>query len=283
MRAHPGRSNAFSPAPPADEITDNDRMSRHNTEPAPRWITAFLDTPPPTSDAAEQFWTSVTGSTLSSRRDQGRFVTLAPPRGDAYLRGQVIDDGPATIHVDLHVDDVESFSARAQTIGARPLAAYPGLHVLHSPGGLAFCVKSWHGEHEIPPIVDTGRARQRVDQVCLDIPADHYDDEAAFWGYLLRSHAQTTSSPGFRRASRPDLPVCFLFQRLDEHTGPTRAHLDLSAGPTPSDLNAAIAAHVAAGARPVRRHQFWQVMADPAGREYCLTMRDPATGRLAAL
>lgn len=169
----------------------------------------------------------------------------------------------------------------AQTIGAKPLATYPGLHVLRSPGGLAFCVNSWNGERKIPPIVDTGRARQRVDQVCIDIPADHYDDETAFWGDLLRSPVQTLAPPGFRRASRPDLPLCFLFQRLDERTGRTRAHLDLSAGPTPSDLDAAIVAHVAAGARPVRRHPFWQVMTDPAGREYCLTMRDPATGRLA--
>jgi Glyoxalase-like domain len=40
--------------------------------------------------------------------------------------------------------------------------------------------------------------------------------------------------------------------------------------------------HVAAGAQILTTFPFWVVMADPAGRRCCLTMRDPETGKLAA-
>jgi hypothetical protein len=33
--------------------------------------------------------------------------------------------------------------------------------------------------------------------------------------------------------------------------------------------------HLGLGARVTARQQFWTVLADPAGREYCLVGRDP--------
>jgi hypothetical protein len=36
---------------------------------------------------------------------------------------------------------------------------------------------------------------------------------------------------------------------------------------------------VARGARVADTFSFWTVMADPTGRQYCLTKRDPETGR----
>ena len=52
-----------------------------------RWLTAFLDRPAATIDAATAFWRTVTGSTLSTPRGEHRqFATLLPPDGDAYLR-----------------------------------------------------------------------------------------------------------------------------------------------------------------------------------------------------
>ena len=62
-----------------------------------------------------------------------------------------------------------------------------------------------------------------------------------------------------------------LFQRLDEPTGPVRAHADVAC----VDRVATLARHLAAGATVVVERQGWTVMADPVGRVYCLTDRSP--------
>src|SRR4051812_7423425 len=104
-----------------------------------RWTTAFLDLPPPAFDAGAAFWCATTGSTLSpARGSRGEFATLLPPDGDAYLRVQRLDDGPARVHLDLHVDDVDASAAQALALGATEVAQ-PGHVVLASPGGFPFC------------------------------------------------------------------------------------------------------------------------------------------------
>ena len=62
-----------------------------------------------------------------------------------------------------------------------------------------------------------------------------------------------------------------LFQRLDELTGPVRAHADIAC----VDRGTTLARHLAAGATVVAERQGWTVMADPVGRVYCLTDRSP--------
>ena len=67
-----------------------------------------------------------------------------------------------------------------------------------------------------------------------------------------------------------------LFLRVPERkVVKNRVHLDLRAGRSDDAKSAKIAELVAAGARSVRRveehGQWWMVMADPEGNEFCVT------------
>jgi hypothetical protein len=244
-----------------------------------RWTTAFWDFPADRTDDGIAFWLKATGSTLSPRRGpEGEFATLVPPGGDPYLRVQRVRDGKGGNHLDLHVDDVEAEAERAQVLGATPVFAEPGLVVLRSPGGFAFCLVRHHGEAKVPaPESWPGGQRSRADQLCVDVPPQAFDHELVFWQSLTGWPQAGTRSLEFRRLiSPPDLPLRFLLQRLDtaERGRSTAAHVDLAC----SDVDAETERHVALGATAVRRHHWWQVLRDPAGLEYCITARDPDTG-----
>jgi catechol 2,3-dioxygenase-like lactoylglutathione lyase family enzyme len=246
-----------------------------------RWLTAFIDRPAASFDVTAAFWSSVTGSTLSPPRGEtGQFATLVPPEGDAYLRVQRIDAGSGGSHLDLHVDDVAWQSEAATAAGATERYRRPGLVILTSPAGFHFCVVGHHGETTRPPSqpVDDAGHLALVDQLCLDVPADRFEDECEFWADLTgwrRGHS--TVRPEFDYLDRPDpLPMRLLLQRRDDSDGPARAHLDIAC----DDVHALVERHVALGATTVERFEHWTTMADPAGLAYCITARDPRTGRL---
>ena len=67
-----------------------------------------------------------------------------------------------------------------------------------------------------------------------------------------------------------------MLQRLDEEHYTVTGHLDLAC----DDPDIETARHQDLGAHPVRRTQHWTTLRDPAGRGYCLTRRDVATGSL---
>ncbi len=225
-----------------------------------RWMTGFLDTP---SRAAEPFWQAVTGSGLSARRGpDGEFATLLPGRGDAYLRVQVVGDGPARAHLDLHVEDVPGQAARAVALGAAAVLDEADLVVLRSPAGLLFCLVAWHGEAVRP-----AGGRSLVDQMCLDVPVDGFDAEADFWAELTGWPRRPGSRPEFDFLVRPDgMPLRLLLQRVD---GPPGMHLDLAC----TDRPAEVAWHEELGAEVVAVHERWTTLRDPAGRLYCVTDR----------
>jgi predicted enzyme related to lactoylglutathione lyase len=230
---------------------------------AVRWVTAFLDSP---SRVAEPFWLAVTGWSLSARRGGGMFATLVPPSGDACLRVQVVGDGPARAHLDLHVDDVEDAARRAVASGARVTFAEPGLVVLRSPAGIAFCLVPWSGESQRP-----GWRHSVVDQVCLDVPDGVYEREAGFWTTMTGWGLRATDLPEFSCLERPaGVAVRLLLQRIG--SGVPGVHLDLAC----DDVDAEVARHVGLGARVVRRVPGdWTTLVDPAGRMYCVTGRSP--------
>lgn len=233
-------------------------MSDH---PTITWITAFVDVPASRYDVARDFWAAVTGSTLSaSRGSTGEFATFLPPDGDAYLRLQRIDRGPAGVHLDLH--------ARDQTFDLR-----------RSPGGLDWCaVPGDEGTRPLPRIWAGGQA-SLIDQVCLDIPADVYDSECAFWAGLTGWELVASARPEFSYLVRPhDMPLRILLQRLDDSDARTRAHLDIAT----TDRGAETDRHRELGARVEATRQRWTVLRDPAGAPYCITDRDPYTGTLTA-
>lgn len=250
-----------------------------------RWLTLFLDRPASDYDLAEIFWADVTGSQLSARRGPGgEFVTLLPPAGDAYLRLQRVQEGAGGTHLDLHLDqNQESLSAaadRAVALGARLRHQEAGLRVLDSPGGYGFCLVDWDGEATTPePLgLDSGGA-SRLDQLCLDVPAERFEAECSFWSTLTGWEQRSGSRAEFVVLERPDgMPLRVMLQRLGsaEPNQPVRGHLDLAA----VDRLALTERHRRAGAQPGDRFPHWTTMTDPSGRVYCLTDRDPVTGRL---
>ncbi|AKU17787.1 VOC family protein [Luteipulveratus mongoliensis] len=246
-----------------------------------RWITAFLDTPAPRAVAAEEFWQVVTASSLSPRRGGGAFVTFVPDHGDPCLRAQVIENGTAGVHLDLHVDDLDAASPTAVDLGAEVVHTEPGLHVLRSPGRMPFCLVTWEGEHDVRPPVTVGGAVTSLDQVCLDIPESQYDVEVAFWSGLTGWEVRQGLLPEFAWMPAGNvLPIRLLLQRTRDADGDVRGHIDLAAGPTMREVATATRAHLALGATAGEAFEHWQVMADPVGRTYCLTARDPHAGRL---
>lgn len=241
-----------------------------------RWTTAFWDYPAEGFESGIAFWLKATDSTLSERRGPDReFATLLPAAGDAYLRVQRIREGKGGSHLDLHVDDVRVEAERAIGLGAKVVHGEPGLVVMHSPAGFAFCLVEYRGEAAVPPALAwPGGQRSRTDQLCLDIPPQAFEHEMAFWQMFTGWRHTVTDTREFRRLlPPPELPLQFLLQRLDlaEKGRSATAHMDLAC----SDIDAEIERHVGLGAEAVRRHHWWQVMRDPGGLEYCITRRDP--------
>ena len=243
-----------------------------------RWMYAFIDRPRDRFEESCAFWTAVTGTTLSAPRgERGEFVTLLPQRagGDAYLKLQGVGGGGAGgAHLDLGVDDYETFRARAVASGAVVVDDHGGWVVLRSPGGQLFCVMPWDGGAERPE-PDVG---VRLDQVAIDLAPSVFDAEVEFWAGLTGWGSYRGALPEFHLVRPPaeaGLPVRILLQRLDEER-PTSAHLDLAC----ADVAETTALHLRLGAEEVRRERLWTVMRDPAGGTYCLTSRDPRTGSL---
>lgn len=232
------------------------------------WIQVFLDTPAADFDDAVAFWSAVTGSRPSERRgEDGQFLTLLPPAGASYVRMQAVDR-PAGIHLDLDSGDRPGSIDLARSLGASTAWTYHDVEVMRSPGGFTFCQTLLDGD---PSLVRDGSTI--LDQVCLDIPAERWEAEIAFWRGLTGRELQEATAPGFARLVAPDQPR-ILLQRLGEPDGPVRAHPDLATG----DREADTTAHVRLGASVVGVHGFWTVLTAPGGQVYCLTDRDPRTG-----
>jgi hypothetical protein len=247
-----------------------------------RWITMFLDFPPPAFEPGVAFWREVTGYGLSPFRGaSGEFATLLPPAGDAYLRVQRVADGPGGCHLDLHVDtaseSLDGAASRAVRLGASVLYRNDdvGLIVASSPGGLGFCLVPWKGESVVPGPLVTASGATRVDTLCIDVPPEGFERECSFWSELTGWETVPARVPGYSYLNRPagqPLPAWLLLQRLDAAPAGQRARAHVDLGCT-DEL--AIGRHVELGARVAGTHGHWTVLTDPAGREYCLVSRDP--------
>ncbi|PUA82314.1 VOC family protein [Nocardioides currus] len=240
------------------------------------WLTAFLDVPPPHFEPAVDFWSAVSGWTPSARRgDDEEFLTLTPAEGDPHLKMQRVGDGAPRLHLDVHVPDPRAEADRAIGLGAVEVAdqrADQGYVVLRSPGGLTFCLVNHPAGTAAPAASWPGGSRSAIDQVCLDIPRETFEDEAGFWQSLLGWPRSGASLPEFDRLVRPDDQALRILMQRTGDDGPVRAHLDLAC----SQRDREILRHVGLGAHVVSEHSFWTVLEDPAGMHYCLTDRPPA-------
>lgn len=238
------------------------------------WMTAFIDTPAETFADTVEFWRQTTGSTLSDYRGDGeQFVTLIPAEGDACLRVQRLGDGPARVHIDLHVDDPQAAAQNAVELGAS-IVADNGHAIMASPAGLPFCFVPHHDEGSVPAPIDPA-APHAVDQVCVDVPAAQFDDEGRFWSEVTGWELRPSALHEYASLSQPaGMPFRLLLQRLgDDDTGTiARAHLDVSSGTHGSDI---ATHHRTVGASQIAVGSHWVVMQDPAGLPYCLTERVP--------
>jgi glyoxalase superfamily protein len=241
----------------------------------PFWLSAFLDFPPDRYDAGVAFWADVTGfATSVPRGPREEFATLVPPDGDAYLRVQRVGDGRPRLHLDVHVDDVRATADQVTGDGARLVADEGDYVTLASPGGLTFCLVTHPGGARPAPRAWPDGHLSGVDQVCLDVPPSAFAAELDFW-HRLTGWGRRDPAPGSefaRLTPQGDLPLQLLVQRLDDEQDAVTAHLDWAA----TDHEAELAAHVAAGAEPLARHDEWTVLADPTGLRYCVTRRAPA-------
>lgn len=244
---------------------------------AVRWLSAFLDFPADQFSSEVTFWRAIAGSTVSPPRGpHNEFASLEPFNGDPHLKVQRIGAGPGGVHLDLHVDDFDAAVARAQELGARRLRQHGGLAVLKSPGGFAFCLVQWDGEGvRSRPIRWPGDTISIIDQLVIDIPSDDFDAECAFWSGLTGWQLTDAGDPRFRRFDRPaNITLRLLMQRID--SGEIGGHLDLASTHPDEEVKR----HEGWGAVVVEHHPDWTVMADPVGREYCITQRNPRTGKL---
>ncbi|WP_166352697.1 VOC family protein [Phytoactinopolyspora limicola] len=245
-----------------------------------RWLVAFIDRPASSFEATAQFWLAVTGSTLSPRRGAyAEFATILPASGHSYLRVQRVAAGRGGSHLDLAVDDMTGTAGHARRLGAEVLRELDDVVVMRSPAGFVFCVVGHDGSAQRPlPVSLDGGARAIVDQLCIDIPPAEYENECTYWARLTGWTLHPGSRPEFSYLDRPDgIPLRILLQRTnDAGDGRAHAHLDLAC----DDTAATAIAHERLGARREGTHEHWIAMRDPAGVPYCLTRRDPDTGRL---
>jgi hypothetical protein len=250
-----------------------------------RWLTAFLDTPrdAPHAKQVAPFWQQVTGTRLSSRRGQYQeFATLLPVDGDPFLRIQDIDSATPGCHLDVHVDNVRAAVDQAVISGAELVADRGTLVLARSPAGFSFClVAHRQGVRRPKPVsfAAPGSFDSLVDQLCVDVPAALFDAEVTWWSGLTGCPRRPGSSPEFAFLERPaELPLRLLFQRLPQrHVGQSAtAHLDFAS----TDRAAEVDRHVNLGAVLLRHTDRWDTLLDPAGRPYCITDRNPLTGRL---
>jgi hypothetical protein len=238
------------------------------------WIHAVIDVPGDVHPVAASFWSRVTGWEVGEPwPGHPELCSLEPRDGSPYLHLQTID-GPPRVHVDVEATDPDGTVDRAVRNGARLVARHDRWQTLTSPGGLAFCVLPV-GNRQAPGAVSWPQGhRSRMVQVCVDSPAAAHEDEVAFWRDLLAGRWVHSDAPEFAGKWHDDAgsPVQLLFQRLDEETGPVRAHLDHGT----DDLPAEVERLVGLGATAVAPGRGgWHVLRDPAGMTFCATANSP--------
>ncbi|MBM7368170.1 VOC family protein [Gordonia hydrophobica] len=242
-----------------------------------RWLTAFFDFPAAEFGPEVTFWRAITGSTVSPPRGPAKeFATLEPFHGDPYLRVQRVDDGPGGMHLNLHVDDPAVGAAEAEALGAIPEStADDGVITMRSPVGGIFCLVPWTSGEEVRarPIRWPGGAISIVDQLRFQVPSAAFDAEVNFWSVLTgKGPIDTTDLDEVALNNSPRLSLQVVILRTDESE--PSAHTALAANNVADEVER----HEDWGATLVSRDAESAQMADPAGRLYCITRRNPRTG-----
>lgn len=238
----------------------------------PFWIVALLDFAPEHYASAVAHWQRLTGYQLTGPvGDHDEFQGLRPPDHPTCVALQRLREGTDRVHVDLHVQDPRTAAGAAVEAGATMITDDPECEVLRSPGGLIFCFVADPSSGPAPATTWADGHRSIADQICIDIPAEHWSAETAFWSTITGWAVSPSDAPEFASLERPDaLPLRILLQRLDEPTGAVRAHIDWAT----DDRELETQRHLALGSEVVNRTDGWTVMTG-AGGVYCITDRLP--------
>ena len=221
------------------------------------------------------------------RGEEREFATLEPFNGDAHLKVQRLHSAHRALHLDLHVDDLATAVPEASALGATLIAEHPTHAVMRSPAGFDFCLVPWNGSaRRSRPIRWPEDTISVIDQVCIDVPAPLFDDEVRFWSTVTEQPASPTSPTGvmsLRRDKRLALGIVLSpitgeaeHDISPQESGPDRvsAHLNIATTSVADEVSR----HTEWGAQVLAEFPGWSVMADPFGRRYCITDRNPRTG-----
>ena len=244
----------------------------------PFWVSAFLDLAAGDFDPGVRFWRAVTGFGLSPPRGPaGEFATLVPPDGDDYLRVQRLGTGPSRIHLDLHVADPRAAADAAVRLGAHR-GPRRGYVALTSPGGFTFCFVA-------PP----GRRPTRARHLARRSPGAWSTRCVSTCPGRLRRRERVLGHGVGGTTRGPGAPARVLAgcdpAAGSPSTAPPAAGPRAGAGdrpPGPGHHRPGRRGRPARGARrvPPRHRGVLDRPARPGGTAYCVTDRDPATGRL---
>jgi len=239
------------------------------------WLGVVLDLPED-DHGATAFWAAVLGWPLGDPwPGQPELASFVPPDGDAYVHRQRVR-GPAGAHLHLAVADVAATTGRLVALGAVPVRRTADGQGLRSPGGLDLCLVPARPQPTRPAPVGTltGSPRRLV-QVCLDLPPQHRDREAAFWRAALPWREVEITEPEFlgRLVPPAGAPLQVLLQRLGDDDGgtTTRVHLDLGS----ADLAGDVALLEGLGATRLHTGDGFVALRDPAGLPCCVTENSP--------
>lgn len=239
------------------------------------WLTAYLDLPAADFGSEVTFWRAISGSTVSPPRGEYKqFATLEPFNGDAHLRVQRVGEGSGGTHLDIHVADPLSASLEAAALGATLLAEHRTHRVMSSPSGGVFCLVPHEGESvRARPIRWPGGTISIIDQVCFDVPTELFDAEVAFWEALTGHPTPGRHDPDRVGLTRnPMLALQVLLVRSDVAEPAT--YVEVAA----TDIGEEIERHEGWGASVVKQSADRVMMADPTGRRYFISARNPRTG-----
>ncbi len=198
--------------------------------------------------------------------------SFEPLTGDSYVHLQQID-GPARVHLDVEPSSHDDALSLALSLGATVVHSSSSWTALSSPGGLPFCLVNVTSGPPPPPVTTPEGHRVRLVQVCIDSPRSVHDNEVRFWQSLLGGRWVPSAATEFAGKWHDDegSPLQLLFQQLDEHEGPVRAHLDLGT----DDVGAEVRRLVDLGAVDVAEGRGWHVLRDPADLAFCVTANSP--------
>ncbi len=237
------------------------------------WVHAVIDVPRDHHAQAAQFWGAALGWPAGAPWPMHpELRSFEPPSGAPYVHLQQIA-GPPRVHLDLESGAPHATVDQAVALGAELVARQERWHTLHSPGGLPFCVLH-AADHEAPrPMTFPDGHRARMVQVCIDSPRSVQAQEVEFWRTLLTGRWVDSDADEMAGKWHDDAgsPLQLLFQRLDETSGPVRAHLDHGT----DDVAAEIDRLIALGASDIGPGDGWHVLHDVAGLPFCVTNNSP--------